>query len=318
LNKYFEINSANKEQGMNKNILQSVSGGYDSAWLLIKNLQNHDNVYPVYIYSSCINTIKQRIENTVANDLIVKLQQRFDNLHDLTEITINMNNVKGIYSTQPILWCLGLFSEIQNKRYISYDEAHIAYIMRDSAISLQTEIQAFWKSLFSFSWPLPDYTVPALKFPLVKYSKDIIIQNLRNFDDSIAESLWTCERPRILRKKKLKNGDIEAYIEPCGVCHTCGNLRNVYNISFDSLRKYRAVFHASDWRTEIDKLANKIIRNRDLDRIHKNHVELETADAKIIDAIHKKLEQHETTEKTERLKCEGLSFDRMPVIYEVT
>jgi 7-cyano-7-deazaguanine synthase in queuosine biosynthesis len=276
---------------MNKNILQSVSGGYDSAYLLIKNLRNNDNVYPVYIHSSCINPIKQHIENTVMNSLILKLQQRFDNLHDLTEITINMKNIKGIYSMQPILWCLGLFSEIRNKRYISYDEAHIAYIMRDSAVSLQKEIQAFWKSLFSFSFPLPDYTVPVLKFPLVKYAKDIIINNLNDFDDSITESCWTCEQPRILQKKKLKNGDIEEYIEPCGVCHTCNNIKDVYGISFPSLRKYRAVFHVSDWRNEIDRLANGIVKNLDSDRIPKNHVAFETADDKTIDAIHKKLDK---------------------------
>jgi 7-cyano-7-deazaguanine synthase in queuosine biosynthesis len=296
------VNLANKEQRMNKNILQSVSGGYDSTYLLVKNLQNNDCVYPVYIHSSCISPVKRSIENTVVNNLISQLQQKFDNLHNLTEITINMKDIKGIYSTQPILWCIGLFSEIRNKRYISYDEAHIAYIMRDSAVSLQKEIQAFWKSLFSFSFPLPDNTVPALKFPLVKYAKDIIIRNLNDFDNSIAESCWTCEQPRILQEKRLKNGDIEAYVEPCGVCDTCGSIRGVYGVSFAALRKYKAVFHVSAWRNEIDKLSNGIIKNFNLDRIPGNHITFETADEKTIDAMHKKLEKKENDKKAKQPK----------------
>jgi len=153
---------------MSKNILQAVSGGYDSTWLLIKNLQDRDNnVYPVYIHASCLSGVKQNIEHSVVKNLIGKLQKQYPNLNSLIETKIKMDNISEIFSLQPVLWTLGLFGEVKsNCYYIDYDEAHIGYIMQDAAISFLPEIKAFWKSLFAFSFP--DCAVPKLLFPPVK------------------------------------------------------------------------------------------------------------------------------------------------------
>jgi hypothetical protein len=91
---------------MRKNILQSVSGGYDSTYLLIKNLENGDSVYPLYVHASCVHPVKQNIKLTVIKNMIQKLKPKFDNLHDLAEINIGIDDIGGINSLQPVLWLL--------------------------------------------------------------------------------------------------------------------------------------------------------------------------------------------------------------------
>jgi hypothetical protein len=102
---------------MRKNILQSVSGGYDSTYLLIKNLENGDSVYPLYVHASCVHPVKQNIELTVIKNMIQKLKPKFDNLHDLAEINIGIDDIGNINSLQPVLWlrpapCLILIGNI--------------------------------------------------------------------------------------------------------------------------------------------------------------------------------------------------------------
>jgi len=63
---------------MKKNILQTISGGYDSTYLLIQNLKNGDNVYPIYIYTSFVNPIKQKIEISNVKKLIIKLRKNLE------------------------------------------------------------------------------------------------------------------------------------------------------------------------------------------------------------------------------------------------
>jgi 7-cyano-7-deazaguanine synthase in queuosine biosynthesis len=60
---------------MKKNILQAVSGGYDSTYLMIKNLENGDNVYPLYIRANCVNGIKQKIEYYNIRNIIQIIQK---------------------------------------------------------------------------------------------------------------------------------------------------------------------------------------------------------------------------------------------------
>jgi len=83
---------------MKKNILQCISGGFDSTYLLIKNLQNGDNVQPLYIHANSIGKIKQKIESTIVKNLIKKLQVKYDNLNDLKEVEIGINNIQNIVS----------------------------------------------------------------------------------------------------------------------------------------------------------------------------------------------------------------------------
>ena len=266
---------------MNKNILQAVSGGYDSTYLLIKNLQNGDNVYPIYIHASFLYQMKHLIEYSRVKSLIQKLRKNYKNLHSLTENHISMDNIKNITSVQPIAWILILFSEAKRRRYsVKYDEVHISYIKNDCAISHLPTIRALWKLLFSFSW-VP-HTVPKLFFPLSKYSKKKIIEKIQDFDKNILASCWTCEKPRIIKKCKGKDNSIDVYIEACGSCQPCKNLIKTKRALFDALKKYKAVFNYKVFRDSCNAKIDELIKNDDIEDINPKYISLKNANKKLI------------------------------------
>ena len=285
------LNISNKNTGnlianggkMKKHILQTVSGGYDSTCLLIKNLQEGHEVYPLYIHVSNVHPVKQLVEINMVRNLIRTLQQRFNNLHNLQEILYKMQLIHNLISMQPIIWALGLFQEIKNHRNSEfYDEAHISYIMGDTAVSYQKELQALWKSLFAFSYPVTETDkYPKLVFPLVKYSKELILNELRDFDYSIANNCWTCEVPKYMIKKPTKRNEQIVYIEPCGNCHTCTNLKNANPNK--NQKHYKAIFKADKFKKDHNSIVNKIIKEIDIFHIPEEYFILEETDYKIPD-----------------------------------
>jgi len=243
---------------MSKNILLALSGGYDSTYLLIKNLKEGNEVYPVYIHLSNIHKVKQIVEINMARNLINTLQKKFDKLHDLTEIVYRMKSIQNLVSMQPLIWALGLFQEVKshlNNEF--YDEAHIAYIIGDTAVSYQKELQALWKSLFSFSYPETD-KYPKLVFPLLKYNKDLIINELNYYDNEIMSSCWTCENPHFINKKSSKRNEKIVYIEPCETCQTCTKLK-IAN-PFRTPKRFKAIFKADKFSKDHYSIINKILR----------------------------------------------------------
>ena len=121
---------------MSKNILLALSGGFNSTYLLIKNLQEGNTVKPIYIYAYNVHPAKRLVEITTVRNLIETLQKKFDNLDDLKVVENKQNCINGIVSTQPIMWLLGLFEEAKKERNDTfYDEVQIAYIMGDTAVS---------------------------------------------------------------------------------------------------------------------------------------------------------------------------------------
>ncbi|MDR1902481.1 MAG: hypothetical protein LBQ88_09405 [Treponema sp.] len=225
---------------MNKNILQALSGGFDSTCLLIKNLENGDHVYPVYIKASSVDPVKRQIELKVIKELLANPEIKTHNLHDLITVPLHMRNIDGIFSFQPVLWTLGLFCEVKKRRDF-YDEVHIGYIMNDSAVSYLGEIKRIWRSFFSLSFP--EYNkIPELEFPLVKYSKEMVINKLLYFQNTVAYNCWTCERPSVLYERKKKNhGGREQIIEHCGRCAPCKKIKEY--IGLENLPRYRRTEH---------------------------------------------------------------------------
>ena len=262
---------------MSNNILQSVSGGFDSTYLLIKNLQNGDNVFPIYIHVNCIDPIKQIIESTVIKSIIEKLKPRFNNLHELIEIEMGIDNIRDIFSSQPVFWILGLFNEVKNrKNYADYDEVHIGYIMQDSALSYLKEIKTYWKAMFSFS--IQKYSVPKLVFPLTKYHKVMIINELYRYDSDILSSCWTCERPVMHRAKKKTDNTIETYIEPCGICDPCLKFKTPKGNYFEPIRNYKAVINLNNFYDAIKSKLKMSITSDNIMHIPLKFITLEEID----------------------------------------
>jgi len=277
---------------MKKIILQTISGGYDSTYLLIKNLQEGHDVYPLYVHSSSVSILKQIIEINSVRNLIKKLQLRFNNLNNLSEVELKLDAVRDVISMQPIFWMLGLFNDVKNMHhFLDYDEVQIGYVLGDSAISYQHEIINFWKSLFSFSFP--DYTVPKIVFPLTKYQKAEIINNLEDFDREILADCWFCENPKIIKTKKMKDGNIEIYLEPCIECNPCIRIKNIHYNNFNVLKKYKAVINLSDFKNNINETMKTIVKDLKFQNIHYKYFTVNEIDEKTI----KKLEHIKETEK---------------------
>ena len=280
---------------MKKIILQTISGGYDSTYLLIKNLKEGHDVHPVFIFSRSVNPLKQSIEYHAVKKLMKKLQC-FDNLHGLTETEINLNNIQGLFSTQPILWLFGLFNEVMNIRhFIDFDEVHLGYVMTDGAVSFLPEIMKYWKILFSFS--LPEYKAPKLAFPLMKYHKTTILDKLDDFDREILDDCWFCENPKVIKIKNVKNGDKEIYLEACCECHPCTRIKNTHNNKFNALKKYKAKFCYTDFYNGLEKAVKIIEKDKRLYNIPCNYLTVEEIDEKTI----KKLERFKETEKPSKI-----------------
>jgi 7-cyano-7-deazaguanine synthase in queuosine biosynthesis len=268
---------------MNKKILQAVSGGFDSTYLLIKNLQNGDNVYPIYIRVSFINSIKQKKEKEKVKSLIRKLKKKFKNLHNLTEAEIAMSPVPNIFSTQPITWILALFKEAKEKQYsIGYDEAHIGYVKGDFVIRHLPDINAIWNLLFTFSNGITAFKIPKLRFPLVKCGKKMIIDKLSQYDKDILASCWTCETPKIIKTGQNSGNFIEARIEACGTCNTCRNLKRIDKAAFDNMKKYKVKKKKKKYRNAFNEYLNGAIKENNIKYIANKYISLKSANRKSI------------------------------------
>jgi 7-cyano-7-deazaguanine synthase in queuosine biosynthesis len=267
---------------MNKTVLLALSGGFDSTYLLIKNLQEGNTVKPVYINAKSVHPAKRLVEITTVKNLMKTLQVKYDNLWDLKEIKNNQYCISGIVSTQPIMWLLGLFEEVKKEDYTFYDEVQIAYIMGDTALSFQKELQTLWKSLFAFSYPVTETEkYPKLVFPLVKYSKNLILNELRDYDYEILNNCWTCEAPNYIIKKSTKSNEKIIFIEPCGTCHTCTNLKN--SNPYKTQKHYKAIFNVNNFKEDHNSIVNKIIKETDIFYIPEKYFILEETDYKIPD-----------------------------------
>ena len=264
---YDSINNKYKK----KNILLSISGGYDSTYLLIRNLKNGNFVYPVYTFVSCIDPVKQLIEYDIIQKLIYRLQKFYDNLLDISVNQINIDCPKNLYSNQPILWLQSLFKEVKDKPFI--DEVNIGYISTDMAVSLIKEIKSLWKYLFSFSHPA--YFIPKLKFPLINLTKGKIIENLIAFDEEIYKNCWTCELPIIVKKKKIDKDSVEIIVTSCGNCLPCEHIQDTIDDSNNKRQVYKFIFNTKYFINDFNLRIKKIVKDVIISKIPVNYLTIE-------------------------------------------
>lgn len=193
-----------------KKVIVLFSGGLDSTYLLWKNLEDGNEVQPVYI-SIKNNYNKVKVEKQQTKKLYSKFHEKYgdkikrvENILDFELITTNYS----VNLAQIPIWISGILY-YQSKRY---DEIQIGYVMNDDAVSY---IDVFKKIYESYSEILNE-KIP-IHFPLVKYSKVNIINNL---PEEYHELITACENPRILNEKYLE--DIE--YKPCGYCDACDGI----------------------------------------------------------------------------------------------
>lgn len=226
----------NKKEGKRVSVL--FSSGLDSTYLIYKNLKEGNYVLPVYvdIKNNESKSIVEKQNITMLYELFAK-QFGYDKIqkpHIVASIDINLYNSYscGLKFKQIPIWLFVL-------NYISNgpdSEIQIGYISNDDALSYIDDIKKFYNS---HKW-LHTKKLPALKFPLIRMTKEEIIRELPS---EYCPFITSCENPVLepyYFKGKLNDGTIHKmqYYKPCGYCHPCeriihGRLR--YNSIYSKL-----------------------------------------------------------------------------------
>ena len=214
------------------NIMQSWSGGYDSTYLLCKNLNEKNVVYPVYISCLRVGDLKIECEKKAIREIESRLNS--ENLKRIitSEVYIN-SNVLTRYSYQPFLWLLGLYNEVVSRPEVQFDQVHIGYIMNDDALSFQEDLKDLWANFFKFDFEtvVNNKKIPELIFPLKKMGKEIIIKGL--YSQGILDLCWSCADPIY----------VNGMFHYCGECTSCKHLKESLRYSDESKKpKYDKLY----------------------------------------------------------------------------
>ena len=182
-----------------KKILVSWTGGLDSTYLVYKLLNEGHLVNTCYT-KILYNTNFTKRERKAISKMIVNFKKYPNYLGHLESESVGY--FQNVCFGQVLSILQGL---IHN--YDKHDEVAIGYVMNDTIISYLPDILKIWNSYKTICYS----NFPKLTFPLIKYSKDMIYNNLpKIFLDNISY----CQRL----------DDVE---EPCGVCRSCKRMKDV-------------------------------------------------------------------------------------------
>ena len=207
----------------NKCILLSYSGGRDSTYLLLKNLEDG---YKVEVQYNVFNPSDDKLR--ILNEFIflwniLHIAKRYPN-----RILLNYRNVNDMCCTNMILsqQPFNVYSLVTGMRdNVEIKECQMGLISGDCGISFIDELKSLYRSGAKFSHYYRKYNkIPPLKFPLMKMDKFDIIFKLEKSDFVNSIILNTCSSPTITNFKIEKNY-IEFTISECGYCDTCEHLK---------------------------------------------------------------------------------------------
>ena len=114
-----------------KDVYVLFSGGLDSTYLLWKNLEEGNNVYPVYINIEN-NKAKSKIEKKQIDEIYENLRKKYSNLNrveEILDVSIKSGSANIFFQQLPI-WMLGII-------YLSphyANEIQIGYVGKDDII----------------------------------------------------------------------------------------------------------------------------------------------------------------------------------------
>ena len=209
-----KIKSKQSEKKLKKNVAVLFSSGLDSTYLMYKNLEDGNNVLPIYA-QILNNENKTKIEKQNVKMLYHLFHEKYSNQIErpLFVSEVNIHGSHDLMFKQLPIWIFSIlylpFSEI--------DEIQIAYVMNDDAISYIDDI----KKLFRAHKFLHRCKQPKLVFPLTKIDKGTMMDRL---PDNYKQYMTSCECPELLPyHMKVNKPSIEKlqYYRPCGNCVPC-------------------------------------------------------------------------------------------------
>lgn len=216
-----------------KIILLALSGGIDSLFLLIKNLEQGNIVYPFFVKGN-YNITKSRLElrQTKAIHKVLKNKYNFSNLQDLiiTRKYIFPNFYNLDVSPQNLLLIIAAFNleaDIYCHRFETViDEVQIGNVAGDHSNGLVKIYKNIWKNLQSTKvfingnnsstkiWTNDYYNhISKLEFPIANINKMDIYREIYNNYTDIYNLCVSCECPSYDKNTKK-------YIN-CNECHSC-------------------------------------------------------------------------------------------------
>ncbi len=182
-----------------KKILVSWTGGLDSTYLVYKLL--NEGHFVNTCYTKIVNNIDvTKREKQAISKMMIDFKQYNNYLGHLESESIGYN--KNICFRQVLCILQGLINNYNN-----HDEVCIGYVMNDDIVSYLPDIIKIWNSYKSICHSI----FPKLLFPLVKYSKKQIYDELPS---RFLDNITYCER--------TEDND-----EPCNKCRSCKRMRDL-------------------------------------------------------------------------------------------
>jgi 7-cyano-7-deazaguanine synthase in queuosine biosynthesis len=197
-----------------KNILVLASGGFDSTFLIYKNLKEGHKVTPLYI-STFIDDIQKELEKKALYTIDAYFKFKYSKNYssrEFCDMTLEIPYASEICLQQPLVWIFGAYLFVQNNtKFKSFDEIQIAYVMEDHALSYLNELRSLYNSLNKFIIVRPDeeINIPKLSFPLIKHNKSYIFAMIASELPELYNVLHFCENPHKINKTR------------CNECHSC-------------------------------------------------------------------------------------------------
>jgi hypothetical protein len=208
----------------NKKVLLFFTGGLDSTYLLWKNLEMGNSVWPVYVEIEN-NTNKTQIEQQQTKYIWSLLKDKYpDQLKEIDFLNkIKISGGGTVSLPQAPLWILfALYAQDVEM----HDEVQIGYVQDDAVTA--SYLKDMEKMYYSFL-PLTNGLVD-LVFPLRKKAKYHMIKEL---PEDIFNAIIICEDPEI-KPYKISNAfeynwnkEDYRFWKPCGYCDKCKKIKQL-------------------------------------------------------------------------------------------
>lgn len=206
-----------------KEVIVFFTGGLDSTYLIYKNLEEGNNVQPVYIEISN-NENKTKVEKQNVETLVRKFKADYGNdriYYAKYPTEIGIYGSHSMHYPQPFLWLMNALM-IDTR---GYDEIQLAYVLNDDAVSFVDDIKKIYNNKL-FDNFVSSERRNKLKFPLLKVSKNEIVKEL---PEKYLKYVNSCENPEIEKTRfryKYSGGEFLISYKPCKYCTACKRLKN--------------------------------------------------------------------------------------------
>lgn len=233
-----------------------ASSGFDSTYLLWKNLKEGNKVIPLYIDTN-LNLKQKELEIKNLKIICHYFSDKFNffNIDSWPKIVkVDVDKSKGVPLQLPQVWIYGAYIYLHSID-IKINEIQLGYIMNDDALSYLDEIKNLWKAfnLFQKGW---EPVTAKITFPIIKYPKNYLIEIASDEYPEIFHKIHFCEKP-------LKNDSN---------CKSCPSCEKAYKSGYELFssraernRNFEYKFPDKDKNDFILKNKEKVIENKEND-----------------------------------------------------